>query len=174
MPVPVHPYRVTIARFQRRLNEFAHPYILRVLPLAREDCKCPREDIVVYESGVHGKSSHQQYDVPPIKSHGRQLVQFDFCQFLLSDAHEGSSERHQKPVTRVAKHDSKEKRKSDDCIQPRVDLRVLANAIGIDNSLKCLRELIRPIVRWRRLVGTDLIDDRRHGQTSAVIHVLQG
>jgi len=57
------------------------------LPHAVEDRHIFREDIAVDGTSEHGVQAHHEYDVPSEESHGEELVQLAFGQWLLPVNH---------------------------------------------------------------------------------------
>ena len=73
----------------------------------------------------------------------------------------------------ITEHDSKEEGKRDNDRDGRVDLLVRGRSIGVDDGLESIGKLVRADVGRRRLVSSNLVDNRRNRKTSAVRHILK-
>lgn len=56
----------------------------------------------------------------------------DFRQFLFIQTHPGGKHSHDKRMPSIAKHDSEEKRESDDGVQAGIDFAVVGDSVRID------------------------------------------
>src|SRR6478736_5586935 len=77
-------------------------------------------------------------------------------------------------MAEITEHDSKQEREGDKNRNGRVDLLVRGGTISIDDGLETFGDLVGLKVSRRRLVGLNLIDNRRDGEASSVSNILKG
>ena len=140
----------------------------RPCPAAPEEERAAAKDIVVHEAGEYGKEAHQQDDVAAVEEHLRDLVQARARELALEPDHGAGREGHEHAVAHVAKHDGEEEGEGDDRVQARVRLLVRRDAVCVHDRLEALGELVRALVRRRRLLGAHRLHHRGHVRAGQV------
>jgi len=117
-----------------------------VVEVGAVDVHRNRHDIVVNDTAVNGEETHEEDDITTAENHVNHFIETlllaGLGEALLEEDEQTTDESDNATVTNITVHDTEEEGEENDGEETRVELTILGETVGVDNSLEGLGELV--------------------------------